>query len=342
MARYVPVIRWKRGERYGLRYTASAVKAQVIPVIVVGADQFRGKKPTKSKPALTPATALAQEITTDWGTNPFFLDASHVPNAPQGHHPLVDIANACRLLGAKIIPVTRLNATPQYQQAIQTVVNVDKRGAAIRTDLQGMSSAQQWVQNWPIPLAITDLLVDFSDNVSTVAALGPALDHAFATLYNGSQWRSVTSIGTSMPENFSGYIAGLHAIARRELTLWQHLDSTGLPYQLDYGDYATVPITPPPSEIAWGYPINVKYTLNDQFLICRGVGTTGIGGVDMDQQLIGHAKSIVSYAARNRISSWADDRVDAIASQTEAPSNLEHWVRIGVNRHIELTRANLP
>jgi hypothetical protein len=311
-------------------------------LIVIAPEQFRGKKPTKANPAITPAKALAQEIANDWGTLPFYLDATAVPNAQQGHHPLVDVASACVALGLQLIPVTHGSATGQYQQAVATVVQRDQRGVGLRVDLQGMSSANQWIANWPFPIISTDLFVDFRDNVATVAALGASLDHAFRNLHAGDKWRTVTSVGTSMPENFSGFLAGLHIIRRTEWHLWQHLAGTGLSYALDFGDYATVSVAPPPSGIAWGYPINVRYTLNDEFLICRGVGTTGLGGVDMDQQLIGHAQSIRGYAARNPISCWADARIDAIAAQVEDPSSLEHWVRIGLNRHIELTRINLP
>jgi len=343
MPRYVPVVRWKRGERVGLANVAAATKARCTPLIVIAPEQFVGKKATRASPVAVPAAmALAQNIVQDWGLNPFFLDASGVPDSPQGSHALVAIAAACRALGVHLIPVTHAAATPQYRHAIAAVVQSDSRGAGLRVDLQAMATARQWISNWTLPLSATDLLVDFRDNVATVAALGASLDHAFQNLHGAGQWRTVTSIGTSIPDNFSGYLAGLHTIRRVEWHLWQHLSTIGLPYALDFGDYTTVAIAPPPPGIAWGYPINVKYTLNGDFLACRGVGTTGLGGVDMDQQLIAHAQSIRAYPTRNPINCWGDARVDAIAVQTEPPSGLENWVRIGLNRHIELTRTNLP
>ena len=70
--------------------------------------------------------------------------------------------------------------------------------------------------------------------------------------------------------------------------------------------------------------------------------TIGPTAVDMDIQLVDHAQKIVSCTERVRIKCWGDDRVDNIAGGQEGPQNLEHWVKIGVNRHIELTRSNLP
>jgi hypothetical protein len=145
-----------------------------------------------------------------------------------------------------------------------------------------------------------------------------------------------------MPENFGGFLAGLHTIPRDEVHLWAALAKAGLPYRIDFGDYATPPIAEPPPAIAWGYPINVRYTLAQEFLICRGVKTTGFGGVDMEPQLIGHAKSIVAYSQRGRIHCWADDLIDQIAATSQGQGNLETWVHIGINRHIELVRSLLP
>jgi hypothetical protein len=191
-------------------------------------------------------------------------------------------------------------------------------------------------------LSDTDLIADFMDNVGTVAALGASLEHAFQNLHASTRWRTVAIAGTSMPENFGGLVRGLHTIPRVEWQLWQRLVNAGLPFRVDYGDYATVALVPPPEGIAWGYPINVRYTLTSDFLICRGVGTTGINGVDMEPQLIGHAQSIVAFPQRGRIACWADKVIDAIAARVEGPGNLEKWVQISVNRHIESVRVNLP
>jgi hypothetical protein len=185
--------------------------------------------------------------------------------------------------------------------------------------------------------------LDLADNVTAFADLGPVLEMMFRSLQRGADWRTVTVAGTSMPANFSEYEKdGVHFIERKEWTLWQHLISLSLPYRLDYGDYATVAIPPPPAEIGWGFPISVRYTLPTQFLICRGVRTTGEGARDMDEQLIAHAKTIVRYKKRSRLDCWADETIDKIAAEEKGPEGLEHWVTIGVNRHIVRVRTDTP
>jgi hypothetical protein len=65
--------------------------------------------------------------------------------------------------------------------------------------------------------------------------------------------------------------------------------------------------------------------------------------VDMDVQLLGHARTIRGYAGRGALTHcWGDEKIDRIAARTDGPGNLETWVQIGVNRHIELVRSRLP
>jgi hypothetical protein len=343
MARYIPILRLMRGERVGLQHLSPAGRTNVAPMLVIAPKQFVGKKATKKHPAIPAANVIANEIMTAWGTAPFYLDASALSATPSGHHPIVDIANACRAIGLNLIPATPLHVAAPYQHGVQAVVTADNRGVALRVDLNEFSTAAQWMSHWPFQLGATDLVVDVEDNAPMVATLGAAVTNVFLALPSAGQWRSVTIAGTSMPENFTGFVAGKHLIPRAEVVVWQRLNSAQLPYQIDFGDYATVSTAPAPSGIAWGFPINVRYTLAGDFLVCRGVATTGFGGIDMAPQLTGHAAMIVQHGGRGPLAHcWADGTIDVIAANGTGPQGLEHWVQLGVNRHIELVRNLLP
>jgi hypothetical protein len=342
--RYIPVLRWKRGEKTGLRYLTVGGRTDVIPLFILGTDRYVGRTPARG-PAVPAAAVLTQELSNTWGSAPFFLDASAVsPPAGATHHPLIDIGAQARSIGLQIIPATRLTAPILYQQAVTALHQLDQHGVGLRVDLQEFTSAASWTPAWGIPLEQTDLIVDFADNVGPVNSLGSALNHAFMNVHAAGQWRSITIVGTSMPENFSGVSSGVYTISRLEWSLWQRLSGlAGLPFRLDYGDYATIAIVPPPSGIAWGFPINVKYTTQADFLICRGVATTGPAAVDMAPQLIGHARQIRAYGNRMPLGHcWSDATIDDIATTVKGPGNLETWVTIGVNRHVELIRHLLP
>lgn len=341
--RYIPVLRWKRGERVGLQRLSEAARQDVLPFIVLAPEQFNPRRATTSRGAMTADEAFIQEVITNWGTAQFYLDASAIGNDSRGRARITAIAARARQAGVEMIPATRLDAPEPYQDAVEAIVKMDGRGVALRVDLQEFTNTSVWTRTRLFPLAETDLMADFAENVSNIAALGASIEHAFTSLHRSTSWRTVTVIGTSMPENFTGFAAGLHTIRRDEWRLWRRLSQAIDAYRIHYGDYATVSPNAPPPGIAWGFPINVRYTLNSDFLICRGVKTTGPGGVDMDIQLIQHAESINGYARRNPLMNcWGDEKIDRIAGREEGPGNLEKWVQIGVNRHIELTRSRLP
>lgn len=343
MIRYIPILRWKRGERVGLQNLSAAAKSRTTPLFLLGSEQFKVKAATQSAAAVPAPAAFAQEVLQSWGTSAFFLDASSLPSAPTQAHPLISIAASARALGLPLVPVANLGVSPQYIAAIQALDSVDHLGICLRIDMQEAFSLSTWLHQWPFQTSRTDLIIDLGENVATAVALGTLLDTMFQGINSLGVWRSVTMAGTSLPQNFTGFTAGQHLIPRVEAQLWGRLTSLPLAYQLDFGDFTSVTPGVTPTNIAWGYPINVKYTLPNSFLVLRGVRTTGPNAVDMDVQLRGHAAGIVAHASRSRLANvWSDNTIDQIAAGTVGTKTLEHWVQLGVNRHIELMHAILP
>lgn len=343
MVNYVPMLRMKRGELVALQHVRPLTKAKITPFLDVSSDRFRGTKATSKKPAVSAPDAIAEAIQKHWGSGKIFIDASKVAASAVSSHPILDIANACSASGISMVPATQLSADAAYQADISKIVSKFGQGMCLKIDLAEMAAASAWIGALPVSPSDIDLIVDLGSNVSTALSMSSAVASTFSGLSAGSKWRSVTMVGSSMPENFSGYAKGSYLINRDEATLWNSVVKSGLPYSLDYGDFATVAVTAPASGIAWGFPINARYTLEDEFLICRGVKTTGPSAVDMETQLVDHAKSIVAHPKRAPIAGcWADKQIDSIAATSSGQGNLEKWVNFGVNRHIELVRHLLP
>ena len=339
--RYVPILRFKAGERKALEKLSAAGKVDVLPLMVLAPDQYVAKKATSVAAAVPSPAYFVQQMGYAWSGAPYLLDATALPAGPSGH-PLAAIALAARAAGHMLIPATTLGASSAYQAAALAAATTDGRGIALRIDLSELAQSTHWAPSWTFPMSETDLVIDLGE-VGAATALGTALDPAFLGLSGAGHWRSVTVAGTNMPSNFQGVAAGLFPLPRAELALWQRLNTISLPYRLDFGDYGTVSLAPAPPGIAWGYPITVKYTLGNSYLICRGVRTTGAGGVDMDAQLVGHAQGIVGYGARGPLAHcWADGLIDSIAAATASPGGLPQWVGYSINRHIENTRAAIP
>src|ERR1700744_1313913 len=117
MARYIPVLRWMRGERVGVQHLSAGGRTNVAPLFVVAPKQYVGKKQTKNNAAVPAPSVVANEIMTAWGATPFFRDASALAPSVNGHHPITDIANACRAIGLHLIPARPLYAAVPYQHA---------------------------------------------------------------------------------------------------------------------------------------------------------------------------------------------------------------------------------
>lgn len=340
--RYLPIVRYKSGERTAIANLSPQGRVGVVPVVVLAPEQFVAKKVTKKLAAIPAPSVVAKEIGAMLGNSPFYLDASRLADNGAAH-PIGNVAAACRALGLNLIPTIPFASTQAYSNECFAVANADGRGILLSMDVPSFMNAANWVQNYPFAVANTDIMLDLGDSVAGFAGLGNLAVQAFQQLHNATSWRSVILAGTSVPANFAGYPAGQHLLPRTELQLWQNVNAAALAYRLDFADYATVSTAPPPSGISWGFPINAKYSLPNDFLVCRGVATKGPNGIDMGVQLRGHAATIVNYPSRNRLAHcWADAQIDQIASGSISPANLEHWVGLAVNRHIELTRSIIP
>lgn len=350
---YTPLLRWKRGEQVALAALTAATKTNITPLIMLTNEQFKHRKATTKTEAKTAAKAFCDEVKSTWGDGEFKLYAADlVPPDDEEASPLLAVGVAAAEAGLKLVPVVRLDDPEDYQIAAVEVANAGSGAIGLRINLGEMGSASEWIDT--VAPESTDLIIDFGDNISMASQLGGVLADAFARLEAGPAWRSVTIAGSSIPDDFTGIAAGPHRIARQELAVWRALRKRSLPYPLFFGDYATISPNARTPGVRWGYPINVKYTLEEEFLVCRGIRTLGLPAkkdgtpgkkvptMDMGPQLIGHAKTIVDLPDRDPLPNcWGDAQIDKIANGEIGPGGLPEWVQYSVNRHIEFTVSQL-
>ncbi len=222
--RYIPIVRWKQGEKRAIRLVSQPMARDVWPLIAVTEDTFVDLPETITREPVTASFEFADSVFKHWGNRPFFLDASEIPPSDAGTDPLISAAAECRKLGANLTPATTLDAHHSYEAAVIRVAQTDSCGVLLRVNLREFTSAADWASSWPHALNQTDLLIDLEGNVGAISDLGPALEFGFRNLHRGDEWRSVTVAGTSMPANFSDYEKDdEHFIPRLEWTLWQQL-----------------------------------------------------------------------------------------------------------------------
>lgn len=350
---YMPLLRWKRGEQVALAALNDSTKANMTPLIMLANEQYKHRKGTTKTEAKTAAKAFCDEVKSVWGDSELKLYAGDlVAPGEDDPNPLVAIGEQALEAGLSLVPVVRLDDADDYKIAAVDIANAGSGAIALRLTLGEMSDAHEWVDT--VTPENTDLIIDFGGEIGVATKLGGVLADAFARLHSGPSWRSVTIAGSSIPDDFTGVAAGSHRIPRQELAVWSALRKRSLPYTLFFGDYATISPNARAPGVRWGYPINVKYTLKDDFFICRGIRTLGlppkkdgtpakkVPTMDMGPQLIGHAKRIVDLPDRDALPNcWGDAQIDKIASGDLGPSGLAEWVQYSVNRHIELTVSQM-
>ncbi|WP_164547071.1 MULTISPECIES: beta family protein [unclassified Mesorhizobium] len=350
MVNYSPILRWKQGERSALSNLSPAGRANVIPLIVVSQLSYGDTKPPKAPPKTPPKNAplsapdaFVKQVRDAWGNGKIFIDVSDLPGTPAFHH-LDNIRASANAAGLTLVPSVKYLAPPAYHSAVTRMIAADNRGAALRVTLNEMTNLANLVGNWYCPIAQTDLIVDLGGSVGTALALGAATRTVFQNLHQAQAWRSVTVAGGNIPATLTGYLVGQTMLARAELDLWQALVAHPVGYVLHFGDYATVGPDASTDNIPGPVPINAKYTPHGQFQIFHGVKTKGPGSVPRDVQYRSYAASIVALPQRVPLPvCWGDQTIDAIAGVpgTSAGSPAT-WVAYGINRHIELTRSQLP
>jgi hypothetical protein len=136
--RYIPILKWKRGEQRGIKKVSATMARDVSPLIAVTEETFADQPETVRREAMSASFLFADEVFKHWGARPFYLDASAIPASATGVHPLIDTAKQCRELGARLTPATRLSASAAYEAAVLKVAQTDNCGVALKVDVRNL------------------------------------------------------------------------------------------------------------------------------------------------------------------------------------------------------------
>ena len=134
--RYIPILRWKRGEKRGIKAVSEAMAQDVCPLIAVTEETFADQPETSRSEVVSATFLFADEVFKHWGARPFYLDASEIQPSTTGTHPLLDTAKQCRELGARLTPATTLRASESYEAAVLNVAQTDACGVALTINLR--------------------------------------------------------------------------------------------------------------------------------------------------------------------------------------------------------------
>lgn len=325
---YVPVLRWKRGERVALRQLQRAEKALVIPLI---------------EPVLLPSTSVDEWIDTfidqvavDWGEAPLFLDCDVL--LKRGFDvPTSTLIRTAAKRSLKPILVVTVPADTEDERRLAAVRSASDQGVCIRLTKSEIrdplfdNRIRRTVQLLGRRPQDVDVVVDYK----VCAASDPSFSYVAERLPHIESWRSVVALGGSFPKDLTSLSVGQHDLPRLEWVSWSQQVNSALYRVPSFGDYTTQhAIYYEPPEGA-NVSASVRYTSDSYWVVMRGEGLRNKRGPGFAQ----YPATAELLMARKEYCgsqfSFGDFYVWQIGSrQISSTGNPETWLRAGINHHI--------
>ena len=352
---YVPAIKWKRGERIALEKLTVQQLEKITPLIEVQPIPFDHKEDEFQKSIDEHLEQFGENLSAFWSPErPVFVDAHTIFDDKRidpeitlenGQTPLEYIVTDIESTNIKAVPVTYLHRLPTYHDSIKSCLQKYNRGLALRlqkSDFENFIEFERELSKWltfnEINPSDVDIILDFEEidpNKSSI--LLDEISLLITKFPHLKSWRTFTILSTSMTPNLSHITTGTNSeMPRVEWEIYTNLLKRGLSRFPAYGDYN---IGHPqwvdfdPTKMDRG--ANIKYTVDNKFLIFRGRGVRRRGFSQM-RQLCKDAINHPEYSGRDF--SFGDEYIYNCATDPHfSTGNSETWVRVNVNHHLAFT-----
>jgi hypothetical protein len=332
---YVPILRWKAGEKRALRALFQEHRAQMLPLIE-WSRQGEVKPPEDRIPATPKPRDLTQEFLKYWGGGPFFCDLRRFWTSSLGRDAvrLRQYAAAFASGGVWSIPVVELNDLKEYQDALlpltstfELCVRLRHADIAEATLAQRLQGFLQTTGRSPDAVHIVvDLGHDYRDaNLAVLCERLPnLLDYRTFTVAAGSFPMDLTELKGPQVAYFP----------RHEWVRYHHQVEEALPRIPMFGDYATLHPVLARAVNGLNPSASIRYASDDAWLVMKGEALRKKGGP-------GHAQYFGNAALLSRRPDYrgpefsAGDRyIHDVANREAGPGTPTTWVQAGVNHHL--------
>lgn len=329
--RYVPLVRSKAGEVQALSQLSAQARQRVLPLMHLTAQ--------------VPAR-FVNKMAIGWAGRPLAFDGRFSFAQTGSAIAFNQVYRDLEQQGILVQPSIPVGAPTQYQTAVHRAMGRSNRGVAVKADLADLTHVTGFVTGLGAMPSDVDLVV----NVGHIGAFPAAqfqrlVTHALQNdLPTPNAWRSVTLAAAAAPKHLGDFTRGRTDVPRLDWSLWNNVHPHA-PCDLDYGDYVTLhpDLEEPPGIAAIRATVSVRYALDNEWAILKGVSTSGQNSQPMGQQFRAHARALTRDPNFGGLQNcWADQRVQQIAGGQGGTGNRQSWVEIAVNRHISLVANRLP
>jgi hypothetical protein len=347
VARYVPCLRWKKGEYQAVSLLTHEAKAAIAPLIEVPEMGFDFETRENHKTIDEHLAKIDERIGRNWGRAPCMVDL-HLLDArfrmANRDHPLTNVFSRLRAVGTQPIPVVAATSDAKYLAATRKIAAEDKRGVCLRIGIEEADGQNlkgrmdSMLGDIGVGPSQCDLVLDLGapsfEPLDDFAGLVEALIGGLPYL---KRWRSLTLLGTSFPSTLAGMPAGLTVLPRNEWRLFRLLLGRPSIHQArvpDFGDYGISHPNVLQGDMRWLKPsAAIRYTVNDGWLIAKGTNLRVSGAHRQFHRLSADIVGSRHYSGADY--SAGDKRIKECASGKGGPGNLTTWRFVGTNHHLE-------
>lgn len=328
---YRPLLRTKAGEATALQQLSAAAQQRIFPIMHVVAE---------------PTDNISAQISQAWSGREMALDGHFNFGVTGSTSDFLAMLNALRGNNVLVVPSIPVGAPAPLLEAVQQYISQNGPRIVVKSGLPTLANAQSWVtaQGWS--LSEIDLVVTAGHVPEVdIALLANLVTHNMSTLIpSHSPWRSVTLASSSAPRDMGPLNRGRNDVQRLDWELWGRTHQQ-LSFVTDYGDYGIShpEMTEPPGYVMPRATVSVRYTVSDDWIIYKGVPTSGRHARPMREQYREHAQALVALPEFGGIDGcWADGRIQHYATTSGGTGGRPQWVAIGVNRHLSVVANYLP
>lgn len=318
---YVPILKWKQGEKDALLNLSEETKSEIIPLL-----------------ELTPDTIEKGDglrVSKFW-SGLFYFDTSFEIDISDEE--FVNIINESDLV-ENVIPVIKFEDSIEK---VKSLCKLSKQGFALRLSINdcmedGFTAALEIVFQI-INRRETDLILDVKDvDSSKINEQAFLIAGAFGNIPELNLFRNIILSTNSFPSTLKNCATDtLTVLERTEKTLYNRVVKSLPNYKICYSDYAIN---------HWSYfdfipgikpSFNIRYTTTDYYLVYKGK-TVQKGGLNIEF-VKAACECIVDHPLYSGSGfSWGDNEIFLKANDSSVkPGNLTTWRTIGTNHHISL------
>ncbi len=352
---YIPILRWKAAEKEALGHVPVADKKFITPLI-----EFVMPSPAQNKAGEDPKSPeqmwqesvdgfkknlpeIADQISKYWGEEPVFIDV-HLLDGSIRSDALKEMLTKGQGLNLFMIPVINLIPVVDFGSDVQTrevafsFAQKTNQGLCLRLSHTEITenTLPERIEAFLTAAAISPEKIDLLVDLQNIDEEEGKIESVLNKLPRLSEWRTFTIAGGAFPPDLSQFKSpDRYDIPRKEWGLWLKLKDklTRKPSFSDYTIQHAIPrdLTPGANPSA-----SIRYTLNDTWLIMKGMALRGKKSIGFKQYPAQASLLAAQPEFFGENFSYGDGYIVKMGKDVNSKEtgNPKTWLRAGINHHL--------